>query len=237
MRAWPVVVAFAALGCGGPDEVIPPVVHDAPAVDAPEIDADLPIDARTDAPDDGRPALPDMVLVESLMTGTVRVQDVNFPANSCEQQEGCIGGPGSRRLLRFTAVTANLGHGDLYFGPPEAHPDFEYSPCHGHYHYDGYASYELVNASGTVIAGRKQAFCLLDTIEVVDGPAGPYYTCENQGISAGWADSYPYFLPCQWIDVTDVTPGSYTLRVRVNPTMAFEEEDYSNNTLDLPVTF
>lgn len=229
-------VAVLAAACGGgPDEVIPPVFLDAPPVDAPELDA--PTDARTDAPSDGRPALPDMVLVESLMTDTIRVQDVNFDANACELMEGCIGAPGSRRLLRFATVTANMGTGDLYFGPPELNPLFEYSACHGHYHFSGYADYEIVDGNGVVVSGHKQAFCLLDTLRITPDAPGPYYTCENQGIGAGWADTYANFLPCQWVDITDVAPGAYTLRVRINPTMAFEESDYSNNTLDLPVTF
>lgn len=229
-----VLAPFALMGCGGVDEVIPPVVFDAP-IDTAEIDA--PIDARTDAPNDGRLALPDMVLVESEMTGTIRVQDVNFSANSCEMQEGCIGGSGSRRLLRFRTVTANLGNGDLYFGPPQSNSLFEFSACHGHYHFGGFADYEIVDSSGVVVTGRKQAFCLLDTSQITPGAPGPYYTCENQGISAGWSDTYLESLPCQWIDITGVTPGQYTLRVRINPDMAFEEEDYSNNSLDIPVSF
>src|SRR5690242_4083930 len=129
-----VVAAVAAVGagCSGPDEVIPPILIDA-RVDAPEIDA--PADARVDAPSDGRPALPDMVLVESMMADTVRVQDVNFDVNSCELMEGCVGGAGTRRLLRFSTVTHNQGTGDLYFGPPQSNPLFEYSSCHDHYHF------------------------------------------------------------------------------------------------------
>jgi hypothetical protein len=134
-------------------------------------------------------------------------------------------------------VTHNQGTGDLYFGPPESNPLFEYSSCHDHYHFSGYASYELLDGDSVLVTGRKQAFCLLDTIQIPAGTGTPYYTCENQGITAGWADSYPNFLPCQWIDITDVAPGAYTLRIRINPTMAFEESDYSNNQLDLPVTF
>lgn len=226
-------VAVAVVGCGGPDEVVP---VDARA-DAAEVDAELPVDARTDAPSDGRPALPDMVLVEELMRDSVLYQDMNFSADACELVEACVGAPGARRLLRFTTVTANVGHGDLYFGPPESNPLFEYSVCHGHYHFGGYAAYELVGPGGVVVAGHKQAFCLLDTFAVDPARPGPYYTCANQGISAGWADSYPYYLPCQWIDITDVAPGSYTLRVRVNPDRVFEEEDHDNNTLDISVTF
>ncbi|HUQ06420.1 MAG TPA: lysyl oxidase family protein [Kofleriaceae bacterium] len=227
--------ALAVTACRGPDEVIPPVFLDAPALDAAELDA--PADSRVDAPSDGRPALPDMQLVESLMTGTIQVQDLNFNTNSCEQLEGCIGGSGARRILRFSTVTANMGTGDLYFGPPQDNPAFQYSECHGHYHFSGYADYELVDNNNVVVEGHKQAFCLLDTLRVVPGAPGPYYTCENQGIGAGWADSYASFLPCQWIDITNVTPGAYTLRVRINPDLAFEESDYSNNTLDIPVAF
>ena len=63
------------------------------------------------------------------------------------------------------------------------------------------------------------------------------HDCYNQGIQAGWSDLYGNTLDCQWLDITDVTPGTYTLRVRINPTMAFEESDYTNNALDIPVTF
>jgi hypothetical protein len=223
----------AAAACGGVDEVVPP---DAPA-DAAEIDAEPIADARTDAPDDGRAALPDITLVENLIMGTVRAQNQIFSADDCELLEGCIGAAGTRRLLRFSTVTANVGAGDLYFGPPESNPAFEYSVCHGHFHLAGYATYELVDGAGTVLTGHKQAFCLLDSIQIDPQRPGPYYTCANQGISAGWADSYPEFLPCQWIDITDVAPGVYTLRITVNPDQIFEETDYTNNVFELPVTF
>ncbi|MCA9697946.1 MAG: hypothetical protein KC431_10515, partial [Myxococcales bacterium] len=42
------------------------------------------------------------------------------------------------------------------------------------------------------------------------------YTCYNQGLSLGWSDTYGAALDCQWIDVTDVAPGDYTLRMEVN---------------------
>ena len=228
-----VLAALGAASCGGVDEVTPPVLIDGAVVDA--ADAASPADARTDGPSDGRPALPDMELVASMMTGSIQIQDMNFDANACELLEGCIGAAGSRRLLRFTTVTANTGNGDLYFGPPELNPLFQYSTCHGHYHFSGYAAYELLDTSGVVVTGHKQAFCLLDTLQITPGAPGPYYHCGNQGIGVGWADSYPAFLPCQWIDITGVTPGAYTLRVRINPDMAFEEEDYGNNGIDIPV--
>jgi len=55
------------------------------------------------------------------------------------------------------------------------------------------------------LTGHKQAFCLRDTTQMVSGVAGKYH-CGNQGISAGWADTYGAELDCQWLDVTAV-PG------------------------------
>jgi hypothetical protein len=226
-----VAPALALASCGGVDEVIPPrVVIDAAAVDA-------PVDAWVDAPSDGVTALPDIVLVESQMAGSIHITDQTFAAEDCEIVEGCVGGTGVRRLLRFSTVTANQGTGDLYLGNPEGNPLFEFSACHGHHHFLGYALYELVDGNGTLVTGNKQAFCLLDSVQVEPGSPGPKYTCELQGISAGWADSYPYFLPCQWLDITGLTPGEYTLRVSVNPDQILPETDYGNNVLSIPVTF
>lgn len=199
-------------------------------------DEHIPTDARVDAPFDGAPALPDITLDRSRMRDTLRIQEISFDAESCELVEQCIGAPGLRRLLRFSTVTPNVGDGDLYVGIPEGNPHYEYSSCHGHYHFTGYADYELVDTFGTVVTGNKQAFCLLDSIRH-DPDAGPgKFSCDLQGITAGWADSYAHSLPCQWIDITDVPPGLYTLRVTINPAQTFAESSYDNNMLELPVT-
>ena len=42
------------------------------------------------------------------------------------------------------------------------------------------------------------------------------YGCGNMGISSGCGDIYDASLDCQWIDVTNVPAGDYTLVVRVN---------------------
>ena len=39
-----------------------------------------------------------------------------------------------------------------------------------------------------------------------------------------------YFF--QWIDVTDVSSGSYVLQVEVNPERAVEEKNYKNNIME-----
>jgi hypothetical protein len=172
------------------------------------------------------------------MAASVDLRSRNFRPGDCAVVEGCVGGTGKRRLLRFDVVTPNIGAADVVLGPPQSRPDlFEYSPCHGHYHLHGYAEYALLAADGTtVVRGRKQAFCLLDSMKY-DPAAGPSngYTCGNQGITAGWADVYSKYLDCQWIDVTQVRPGTYQLRVQVNAAGVLTEADYANNTATIPV--
>lgn len=82
-----------------------------------------------------------------------------------------------------------------------------------------------------VVTGRKQAFCLMD-IRRVERFANPQarHTCNNPGISAGWADIYSYTLDGQWIDVTDVPSGYYTLRVTVNNGGMIRETNYADNS-------
>jgi hypothetical protein len=173
---------------------------------------------------------------------SVNQETVFFGEDDCALVEQCIGGPGARNLLRFDTITPNAGSRDLVMGVPTNHPDlFHYSECHNHYHFDGYAVYELLDGDDVVATGHKQAFCLLDW-SGWDGSAGSGYNCANQGISMGWLDEYGGYLPCNWIDVTDVAPGQYTLRISVNPprpdtaVAPIVERDYTNNVLEVPVT-
>ena len=184
--------------------------------------------------------LPDLTLVGALMENTVVVAPSTFVATDCEVVEQCVGDVGPRLLLRFDTVTANIGDADLVVGPPPAmgvsDDKFMWSPCHGHHHVTGYATYELRDASGVVVAGHKQSFCLHDVQAVRPEAASNNYDCANQGMSAGWADVYSRNLPCQWIDVTDLA-GTYTLRVEVNASRKLVERDTTNNTWSTTVRF
>ena len=124
--------------------------------------------------------------------------------------------------------------------PPKTRPDlFTYSPCHGHYHFNGFASYALLDLAGKVVlTGQKLAYCMEDTRQVVPGPTvgcSKKYDCETQGIQAGWSDLYGNSLDCQWLDITGIPSGNYQLRVSVNPSRAFEEASFDNNTTTIPV--
>ena len=195
-----------------------------------------------DAPPSSGPALPDLQFDTARMTDAwVVTNDLFLDHGDCAVIEGCVDQSGRRTLLRFDTITANLGTADLVMGappPPGVSNDvFEWSPCHMHHHVRNYASYELLDDTGTVLTARKQSFCLEDGEQVKAGAQPHGYSCVDQGISRGWADVYARGLPCQWIDVTDLAHGTYTLRITVNPLHVIQETDTTNNVFTTTVSF
>jgi hypothetical protein len=180
--------------------------------------------------------LPDLTIDGDILRQSIRFSSERFRANDCAAIEGCVTGTGRRKLMRFSVFTPNIGTADMVLGDPVGNPLFEYSPCHDHYHFEGYAAYELLDRSGTsIMQGRKQAFCLLDS-EKIDPLAGPpKYDCGFQGISKGWADVYTSDLDCQWLDITGVPAGEYQLRVTINPEHVLNELRFDNNSFTVPV--
>lgn len=185
---------------------------------------------------------PDLTVLDSDLS--IYTQNIWIEPDSCSLYEGCVDGVGWRKVLRFDTKTANIGSRDLILGVPANHPDlYTYSPCHEHHHFDNYARYALLAGGEAVAAGHKQAFCLVDDSPWTwpDADEDPFFTCYNQGLSLGWSDNYAASLDCQWIDVTDVAPGQYTLRMDVNlppPGVAHAtlvERRYDNNVLEVPV--
>lgn len=202
--------------------------------DAGEPDAPPP-----DAPPDS-PGMPDLRWVASAMDSSILLMPGTFTEDSCELEEHCIGAPGTRELMRFDAVSENAGNADLIVGVPPARgvsdARFTWSTCHDHHHFNGYALYELIGGDDVVVSGRKQAFCILDTIQRDHTAPSNGYTCTNQGLTAGWGDVYARALPCQWIDITGLRAGTYTLRVTINPDGLLPESDLTNNVYTKEVT-
>ena len=142
-------------------------------------------------------AVPDLTLDAGRLQGSLGIITRSFSTSSCAYQEGCVTGTGPRRLLQFDTVTPNVGTTDLYLGPPGSDPGFIFDSCHSHYHWVGYAKYNMFDQGGAeVTQGRKQAFCLLDSSRYwayTGGgsvPPNRQYHCGNQGISVGWQDVY-----------------------------------------------
>lgn len=183
--------------------------------------------------------LPDLTVSAEVAQQSLLINEEFFPPDSCAIEEGCVVESGQRRLLRFATMTPNIGEIDLTLGDPSLTPGFEFAPCHGHFHFDGYARYELLDLTGAVVAtGHKQAFCLLDSVPVgLEGaPTQPRFHCGFQGLQRGWADIYGEGLDCQWVDITSVPDGEYVLRITINPDAVIDESDFSNNSAEIPVT-
>jgi len=184
--------------------------------------------------------MPDLTVDPDAATGDLITYWRYFAPGSCEEMEACIDAPGWRRLLGFSTLTPNVGNADVRIGAPSTHdPHFQYSACHMHFHFLGYADYALMDGTTVAAHGHKQAFCLEDFQQYSSGagiPTNAVYDCSNQGISQGWADNYYSGLPCQWIDITDVAPGSYSLQIAVNQTHALTESNYDNDIATVPVT-
>jgi hypothetical protein len=64
-----------------------------------------------------------------------------------------------------------------------------------------------------------------------DADLTPNYDCEDQGITAGWADVYDANLPCQFISIKSLEDGIYILEVNLNPQHVIFESTYHDNLL------
>ncbi len=182
--------------------------------------------------------LPDLTVSAATAASSVSITSEVFGPGSCALEEGCVDGPGERRLLRFSTETGNIGEADVILGDPNGVPGFEFGQCHGHFHFEAYASYELVDTTGAIAAvGHKQAFCLLDSIPLglPGAPTTPRFHCGFQGIQRGWSDVYGSGLDCQWVDITSVPNGDYLLRISINPDRVLPESNFDNNVAEVPV--
>lgn len=179
---------------------------------------------------------PDLIVWPDSLAPYVVTED--FPETDCAVQEGIIVA-GTRRLLRFTTETRNIGGADMVIGTPSADdPRFTFHDCHEHFHFRDYAAYRLLDLGGNVVAtGGKVSFCLEDvTPFALDAARAQRYFCQSQGIQSGWADVYDSGLDGQWVDITDVAPGDYDLEVTVNPSSLLDESDTTNNAARVRVS-
>lgn len=94
-----------------------------------------------------------------------------------------------------------------------------------------FATFDIYDKKGNRVAeGHKASFCLEDN-QCIPG-VEPRYVCANygdQGISVNCSDIYKFTVDCQWVDISDIDPGIYTLKVAVNPEYKVAEMSYENN--------
>jgi hypothetical protein len=161
------------------------------------------------------PKSPDLRIRQDTLLRSLRL-DMVHATDACLIQEGCLRGYGVRQVLRFSTFIENIGERDYFIGMPNPdNPQFTADNCHNHLHYNGYAEYILLDESGRKHpVGFKNGLCLTDA--GCEPGYNAKFSCDNMGIGAHCYDLYWAALECQWIDVTDVPDGKYTLVVRVN---------------------
>jgi hypothetical protein len=158
---------------------------------------------------------PDLTVDGNALESSMYMDVLTASQSNCYISEGCLSGYGDRRIIRFTTHIRNIGTEDYYIGMPDTGNQFVLDACHGHWHYNGYAEYLVYDRYNQPLQqGFKNGFCVMD-LECSGGGVAKF-GCGNMGISAGCGDIYSAELDCQWIDVTDLDTGNYTLVVRVN---------------------
>lgn len=189
--------------------------------------------------------LPDLVPDPYYIQASAYAQRVPMYNLRCAAEENCLSSSAhrardydTRMLLRFPQKVKNQGTAD--FLPSRPRYAWEWHSCHQHFHsMDEFSHYDLLDATTqhSVAEGHKASFCLEDT----SCDYGYYRrfacTSHTQGLSPGCYDTYNADIDCQWIDITDVKPGHYTLKINVNPYYQVEESDYTNNIVRCDVRY
>ncbi|XP_061879811.1 protein-lysine 6-oxidase-like [Entelurus aequoreus] len=191
--------------------------------------------------------LPDLVPDPYAIQAGAYVQRMQMFALRCAAEENCLArsayAPSMRDidfrvLLRFPQKVKNQGTAD--FLPVKPRHQWDWHSCHQHYHsMEAFSNYDLLDAAtGRKVAeGHKASFCLEDT--GCDPGIRRRYACtaHKQGLSPGCHDLYAANIDCQWIDITDVAPGKYNLKVTVNPDFHVLESDFTNNIVRCEITY
>jgi hypothetical protein len=106
----------------------------------------------------------------------------------------------------------------------------------------GICTIDLLNRSFGTPADGPSRYRFPGTCDAEDNvdPRDPLYPGEQffrMGLSPGWADIYPWFIPDQYIDITDVPDGRYLVVYRVNLAGRVFEATRDNNDASACVEF
>ena len=114
---------------------------------------------------------------------------------------------------------------------------------HDHWHIQGVMLYQMWSADGVTRRGTKVGFCFLDSYRYNLGMPGapqsqvyPEHLCGDRGdltnrmgLSVGWGDDYPANFAYQWIDISTLPPGDYTVQARADEANWYVEASETNN--------
>ncbi len=117
---------------------------------------------------------------------------------------------------------------------------------HGHWHVRDLEQYVLEGQNTGRIYGEKHGFCFWDNYRYNTTLAGypliAQYTSSNScgtsssnstvrmGLSVGWGDKYPATIVDQYINITDLPAGEYTVTATADWAHWFVESNTANNS-------
>uniref|UniRef100_A0A8C3AGH7 Lysyl oxidase homolog n=1 Tax=Cyclopterus lumpus TaxID=8103 RepID=A0A8C3AGH7_CYCLU len=190
--------------------------------------------------------LPDLIPDPYAIQAGAYIQRMQMFALRCAAEENCLArsayGPAVRDidfrvLLRFPQKVKNQGTTD--FLPVKPRYQWDWHSCHQHFHsMEAFSNYDLLDiVTGQKVAeGHKASFCLEDT--GCDPGIRRRYACTSHTqVHPGCYDIYAANIDCQWIDITDVPPGNYILKVTVNPNFHILESDFTNNIVRCDIIY
>jgi hypothetical protein len=147
--------------------------------------------------------------------------------------------------VRQRVYDSNGGFADIAHAPAPSLV-YETNDDHEHWHLFHAMRYSLWSDDRTreVAPAQKVGFCLLDS-QRMEAPASsrsvysessdnfcrwqePDAPSVYMGVSPGWRDIYSSVLAFQWVDISDVAPGSYRLRSDADPDGVIAESDELN---------
>jgi len=194
------------------------------------------------------PNAPDLVMDIGELKFSLRAHNEKLERLGCAYEENCLASDAvhqwpwpdrfNRTLLRFTSRFWNRGTATFF--PYKKKSLWIWHQCHQHYHSMArFSDYDITDANGDRVAeGHKASFCIED-YECEKGMQKKYQ-CANhgdQGMQVNCADTYRHHLDCQWVDITKLPSGEYTLRVVLNPQNMVYETDYSNNIASCDIQY
>jgi hypothetical protein len=115
---------------------------------------------------------------------------------------------------------------------------------HHHWHVRDLEGYVLQNTAATLKrTGAKHGFCFFDNyryaLGLPDAPQSPVYSAcgtgpsdsaVTMGLSIGWGDLYNWNLPDQYIDITGLPAGEYSITATADVQRYFVESNETNNS-------
>jgi len=122
---------------------------------------------------------------------------------------------------------------------------------HNHWHTMEMTRYDLWGGAAT-LHDEKIGLCFLDSdpadLSLPGAPSSPYYRASwcgtsssilsnRMGTSVGWGDKYGWSLAWQWIDITGIPGGTYTVRAMADPEGFALESNETNQCAYARISF